>query len=199
MSDARKTLLALGAVALAQTLVLAWMVIERVWLIKTGREITLPIEPVDPRDLFRGEYVRLAYPIARVPMAAVEGGAVHRNDKVYVTLEKSADDDWKPVAAARWLRRDDNPGRIVLKARTTWAPAPASSEGSAPAGDADWRGPTVRYGIESYFVPQGQGRQLEAMAREKKLAVLVAVDWAGNAAIKGLIIDGKLQYEEPLF
>jgi uncharacterized membrane-anchored protein len=198
MSATRKTLLALGAVALAQTLVLAWMVVERVWLIKTGREITLPIEPVDPRDLFRGEYVRLAYPIARVPLGAVEGGPVRRNDKVYVTLEKSADDAWKPVAAARWLRREDNPNRIVLKARTTWAPAPAVSEGSAQTG-ADWRGPTVRYGIESYFVPQGQGRQLEALAREKKLAVLVAVDWAGNAAIKGLIIDGQLQYEEPLF
>jgi uncharacterized membrane-anchored protein len=199
MSDARKMLLALGAVALAQTLALAWMVIERVWLIKTGREITLPIEPVDPRDLFRGEYVRLAYPIARVPLGAVEGGAVRRNAKVYVTLEKTADDAWKPVAVARWLRREDNnPSRIVLKARATWAPAPASSEGLAQAG-ADWRGSTVRYGIESYFVPQGQGRQLEAMAREKKLAVLVAVDWAGNAAIKGLIIDGKLQYEEPLF
>jgi uncharacterized membrane-anchored protein len=195
MSDTRKTLLALGAVALAQTLVLAWMVAERVWLIKTGREITLPIEPADPRDLFRGEYVRLAYPIARVPLGAVEGGPVRRNDKVYVTLEKTADGAWKPVAAARWLHRDDDPSRIVMKARVTWAPAPVSAEAQD---GADWRGPTVRYGIESYFVPQGQGRQLEALAREKKLAALVAVDWAGNAAIKGLIVDGKLQYEEPL-
>jgi len=57
----------------------------------------------------------------------------------------------------------------------------------------------VRYGIESYFVPEGQGRKLEALAREKKLATLLAVDARGNAAIKGLIVDGVLQYEEPLF
>jgi uncharacterized membrane-anchored protein len=56
----------------------------------------------------------------------------------------------------------------------------------------------VRYGIESYFVRQGMGPKLEAMARERKLAALVAVDKSGTAAIKGLIIDGKLQYEEPL-
>jgi uncharacterized membrane-anchored protein len=56
----------------------------------------------------------------------------------------------------------------------------------------------VRYGIESYFVRQGEGPRLEALARERKLSVLVAVDKAGIAAIKGLIIDGKLQYEEPL-
>ena len=58
---------------------------------------------------------------------------------------------------------------------------------------------SVRYGIESYFVPEGQGKRLEALAREKKLAALIAVDASGNAAIKGLIIDGVLQYEEPLF
>jgi uncharacterized membrane-anchored protein len=55
----------------------------------------------------------------------------------------------------------------------------------------------VRYGIESYFVPQGEGPRLEALARNRKLAALVAVDKSGNAAIKGLIIDGELQYEEP--
>jgi len=57
----------------------------------------------------------------------------------------------------------------------------------------------VRYGIERYFVPEGQGLRLETLAREKKMATLIAVDAKGNAAIKGLIIDGTLQYEEPLF
>ena len=57
----------------------------------------------------------------------------------------------------------------------------------------------VRYGIESYFVPQGEGPRLEALARDKKLAARIAVDKGGNAAIKGLQIDGVLQYEEPLF
>jgi uncharacterized membrane-anchored protein len=187
MSPSRKTMLALAAVALAQTAVLAYMVIDRIQLLQSGREIVLPIVPIDPRDLFRGEYVRLNYPAAQVPLAPADGEPVKRNETLYVTLEKAAEGgDWRPVEVGRTLKREDNPSRIVLKARALW---------DAPV---RWGGPTVRYGIESYFVRQGEGPKLEDMARERKLAVLVAVDKAGTAAIKGLIIDGKLQYEEPL-
>lgn len=188
MSTSRKALLALAAVALAQTAVLAYMVIDRVQLLRSGREIVLPIVPVDPRDFFRGEYVRLDYPVAQVPLAPADGVPVKRNETLYVVLEKAGEDDWRPVEVGRTLRREDNPSRIVLKARSLWG---------APV-QMPWRGATVRYGIESYFVRQGDGPKLEALARDRKLAVLVAVDKAGTAAIKGLIIDGKLQYEEPL-
>ena len=76
MTASRKLLLALAIVALAQTGVLASMVVDRTLLLKTGREITLPIVPVDPRDLFRGEYVRLGYDINTVPaMLLVEAAA----------------------------------------------------------------------------------------------------------------------------
>jgi uncharacterized membrane-anchored protein len=188
MSSAHKTLLALVAVAVAQTAVLAWMVIDRVRLIKVGREIVLPIVPIDPRDLFRGEYVRLGFPINRVSVAIPDGTSFQRNDSLYVVLEKTGQDDWRPVEASRTLLHQDNPSRIVLKARVLWR-EPAQVP----------RFTMVRYGIESYFVPQGEGPRLEALSRDRKLAALVAVDRAGNAAIKGLIIDGKLQYEEPLF
>ena len=180
----------LAVVALAQTAVLAYMVIDRVQLLRTGREITLPVEPVDPRDIFRGEYVRLGYPAARVALTTADGAPIRRNETLYVALEKAGEDNWRPVKVTRTLPRQDDPNRIVLKARSLW---------NAPAVHPVWLDATVRYGIESYFVRQGEGPKLEAMSRDRKLAVLVAVDTAGNAAIKGLIIDGKLQYEEPLF
>jgi hypothetical protein len=34
--------------------------------------------------------------------------------------------------------------------------------------------------------------------REKKLSALIAVDGDGNAGIKGLVVDGRRVYEEPL-
>ena len=68
-----RMILTLVIVALAQTGVLAGMVVDRVRLLKTGREITLPIVPVDPRDLFRGQYVRLGYDISRIPVNLLEG------------------------------------------------------------------------------------------------------------------------------
>jgi uncharacterized membrane-anchored protein len=176
------TALAVAAVAVAQTAVLAYMVVDRIQLLRAGREIVLPVMPIDPRDLFRGEYVFLNYPIARVPVLPAEAQPVWRNETVYVTLEKSAEGEWRPVEVSRTLKHQDDPSRIVLKGRTL----------------GRWASGIVRYGIEHYYVRQGDGPKLEALTRERKLGVLVAVGKDGTAAIKGLIIDGKLQYEEPL-
>ena len=101
-----------------------------------------------------------------------------------MTLEKNPQGGWTPVKVTAAMPNETNPDRIVLKGRSR-LPFPTSTR--------------VNYGIESYFVPEGQGRRLEDLAREKKMAARVAVDGRGNAAIKGLIIEGVQQYEEPLF
>jgi uncharacterized membrane-anchored protein len=184
--------LSLVIVALAQTAVLAGMVADRVRLLKTGREISLPIVPVDPRDFFRGEYVRLGYGINSVPARALEGPLPDPNSAFYVTLERKPDGTWVPIKLSRTWTEETSPDRIVLKAR--------ARSGQLYQNLTDPNAVHfVRYGIESYFVPQGEGPRLEALARDKKLAARIAVDKSGNAAIKGLLIDGVLQYEEPLF
>jgi len=187
MNSSRKILLALAIIALAQTAVLAGIVIDRVRLLQSGREIVLPIIPVDPRDLFRGEYVRLSYSVGSVPSRLLEGPKPGRNDAFYVVLEKAADGAWQPVKVSAAMPAETSPDRVVLKGRALheWMQSPTARQ-------------LVRYGIESYFVPEGQGKRLEDLAREKKLAARIAVDGRGNAAIKGLIIDGVVQYEEPL-
>jgi uncharacterized membrane-anchored protein len=190
MSTTRKLLLSLAILALAQTGVLGYMVADRVTLLRTGRTITLPIIPVDPRDLFRGEYVRLGYAVGTVPMRQLEGPRPDDNAAFYVELEKQAGGDWRSIRMSRAMPRETPPDRIVLKARARHGWPLSYTEGSTIQ---------VRYGIESYFVPEGQGPRLEALARDKKMAALIAVDSRGNAAIKGLVIDGALQYEEPLF
>ena len=190
MTTSRKVLLSLAAIALAQTAVLAYMVIDRLMLLRSGREIVLPIIPVDPRDLFRGEYVRLSYAANAVPTKLLEGPPPAENAAFYVVLEKQGDGTWRAARLAQSMPRESSPDRIVLKGRTNRAWPQTASDSTIVM---------VRYGIESYFVPEGQGRKLEDLAREKKLATLLAVDSRGNAAIKGLLIDGVLQYEEPLF
>jgi uncharacterized membrane-anchored protein len=185
-----KLVLALAIVALAQTGVLAAMVIDRTRLLKSGREITLPIVPVDPRDLFRGEFVRLGYEAGNVPVRLLEGPPPRRNGAFYVVLEKKEDGAWRPVKMTRAQPQETSADRVVLKARAMHGWPPSGNPNATVA---------VRYGIESYFVPQGQGPRLEGLARNKKLAAVVAVDGRGNAAIKGLVVDGVLQYEEPLF
>jgi uncharacterized membrane-anchored protein len=169
---------------LAQTGVLATMVVDRTQLLKNGREIVLPIVPVDPRDLFRGEYVRLGFEIGTVPALLLVGRPPARNAAFYVTLARNPQGGWTPVKVTAAMPSETDPDRVVVKGRSQFT-FPESTQ--------------VRYGIESYFVPEGQGRRLEMLASEKRMAARVAVDSRGNAAIKGLIIDGVQQYEEPLF
>jgi uncharacterized membrane-anchored protein len=175
--------LALALVALLQTGVLAAIVLDRMRLVATGREIVLPIVPVDPRDLFRGDYVELGYDVGRVPARLLEGPPPSRHDPCFVTLEKGQDGAWLPVKLTR-----DRPQEASAN-RFGWWASEADTTNAVNL---------VRYGIEHYFVPQGEGSRLEALARDKKLAALIAVDGRGNAAIKGLLIDGRLAYEEPL-
>ena len=184
MTTSRNLLLAFALVAVAQTGVLAAMVVDRTLLLRNGREIILPIVPVDPRDLFRGEYVRLGYEISTVPKILLVGPEPARNAPFYVTLEKNPAGGWTRSRSLPPAARGQSRPHRVEGAHAVFIPMTAT---------------TVRYGIESYFVPEGQGRRLEALAREKRMAARIAVDASGNAAIKGLIIDGVQQYEEPLF
>ena len=57
----------------------------------------------------------------------------------------------------------------------------------------------ITYGIEHYFVPEGEGRAIEQARNQDKVAIVAAVTPAGRAAIKRLVIDGKPVYDEPLF
>lgn len=180
--------LAVATVAALQTAVVGWMVVERVALLKGGREIVLPIVPVDPRSLFRGDYVRLSYDVSRVPGRLLDG-TVTAGEPLYVTFARQPDGSFSPVAVNRSHPGVAEPDQVVLQGRL----AAGRWEGRTSARDL-----FLRYGIESYFVPEGKGLELEDMARDRKLAAVIAVDRHGNSAIKGLMIDGRLVYEEPL-
>lgn len=165
--------------------ILGYMAHDRVMLLKNGREIVLPAVPVDPRDLFKGEYAQLGYPISRIDsplMEKVRAGAGQRRQwPIFVTLEQASDGAWQPVAADIARPQKVAANQVVLRGRASLS---------------SWR--PIRYGLERYYVPEGKGRAVEDLARTSKLSVIVAVDGRGNAAIKGLMIDGRKVYDEPL-
>lgn len=176
-------------VAGLQTLVLGYMVWDRASLIATGHEVTLDVAPVDPRSLFRGDYVILNYRSISQLDATLLAEAPQKDQSLYVTLRPVPSGAWVPVAAA-YTRPSSLPsGDVVIQGRI----------------DDVWqqtlRQPArlrVRYGIESYFVPEGTGQDLEDKVRGGTMKVIVAVGASGDSAIKGLEIDGKRIYDEPL-
>ena len=87
----------------------------------------------------------------------------------------------EPIAVARTLPTGLGPNQIAIRGRTSpYAPD------------------LISYGLERYYLPEGTGWRIEEMARKSQLSAIVVVDGSGRAAIKGLVIDGKHVYEEPL-
>lgn len=186
----RRSGLLIALVTVALTAVLGWMVWDRLALLRTGREVVLPVTPVDPRDLFRGDYVILGYDIAQVPAPAGGDAAALRNGQyLYVTLEQTGEGAWKPITTTTIHPGAAAGNRVVLRGRVD---------------RQTWRQPRVgepvrmRYGIESFFVPENTGRDIEALVRDKKISARIAVDAKGRVAIKGLLAGGKPLHEEPL-
>jgi uncharacterized membrane-anchored protein len=176
-------------VCLLQTGAIAAIIVNRAMLLTQGREIVLNVTPVDPRDLLRGDYVRLGYAISQIPGSL----ASRREDSgrsIFVTLERKGppeDGKWVPVAASP--EPPAAPGaenKIILRGAMLWPWT------SLPSDEASHNITTVHvdYGIETYFVPENTGHDLEQATRDGAVKAVISVDRDGHAAIKGLIVNG---------
>lgn len=187
---ARWRLPLLALVALAQAAVLMHIVWQRETLLKHGREITLDVVPVDPRSLFRGDYVILSYAMSRLPQSLfADGPRLRPGDRVAVLLRK-AGEDWQAVAAGTSAAppKAANANEVVVAGRVS-----ASFVGLATADDY-----LVSYGIESFFVPEGSGREIERDVATRKVKAHVAIGSDGEAALRAITVDGERLDVPPL-
>ncbi len=183
-----------GAAVLVQIALLALMVFDRAQILREGTDVTLRTRPVDPRDILRGDYVVLGYDISELPSGALKNQpAPSRHPTVFVKLAPNLDGFHEavsvhtgPVAVAKTevLIR----GRVAYGANCGGSGKPAFCEKLQ-----------VRYNLESYFVPEGEGKKLEEARNARKVTVVAAVTPSGRAAIKRLLLDGQPVYEEPWF
>ena len=182
-----------GAAAVIQLALLALMVADRVEILREGTEVKLQIQPVDPRDLFRGDYVTLSYGISQVPAGALKDQpASGRNPIVYVKLAPNPDGVYQATSVHTDAVAVQSP-EVLIRGRVV------SGTYCGPTRDRFCDSLRIRYGLESYFVPEGEGRKLERDRNQHRLMVVAAVAPSGRAAIKRLLVDGEAAYEEPLF
>jgi uncharacterized membrane-anchored protein len=149
----------------SQVLVLAAMTVMRIVPLVTGDTILLRVVPVDPRDMFRGDYVILSYEFSRP--AAGFYGTDSAPQTVYVQLEPEADGRHWRMAGVSAQRPAQ--GKFLRGKVTGWN--------------------RVEFGIESYYVQEGQGRQYEQAIRNRRLSAEVSVTGDGQAVLKGLHIE----------
>jgi uncharacterized membrane-anchored protein len=182
-----------GAAALIQLALLAVMVADRVQILREGTEVTLQTQPVDPRDLFRGDYVTLSYDISQVAAGALKdqraGGG---NPIVYVKLAPDPNGIYHAISVHAEAVAVQSP-QVLIRGRVVYGAY------CGPTRDRFCDSLQIRYDLESYFVPEGEGRKLEQVRNQRKLIVVAAVAPSGRAAIKRLLVDGEAIYDEPWF
>lgn len=186
-------LLAAVVVAAAQIGFLFSMIAGRAAILRSGTEIVLEVRPIDPRDLLRGDYVVLGYNISSVPVALfaeLPAEEDRRREKtVFVRLAPGEDGVWQALAA----RYDEPPaqdlgeGEVDIRGTTrgTWRMGGQSID--------------VNYGIERFYVPEGEGRAIEQGLGERTFRMTVAVGRGGAAQIKSFHDGDTLLYAEPYY
>lgn len=177
-------------------LIFAGLIASKEYTLRTGEELLLKTVPVDPRDMFRGDYVVLNYEISRLDLDEVpaESADFEYDDRIYLAME--LEDGY---GVPKKIYRTPPEGELYIKGTVksiTYDYEPTAEEVPHEEPPVPRRTSVseirVEYGIESYFVPEGRGREIETQQwKGKRVDVRVVLDRQGNAIIKDLLIDGE--------
>lgn len=192
MKSTRLVLIGALIISVIQIGFLSWSIAGRASLLRDGAEVLLKVQPVDPRDLLRGDYVRLGYDISSIPASmfvpAVSGDGDYIERPVWVLLRPGADGVFAAQAASfdRAALPQPAAGEVVIAGRAEGQPA---AGGSA----------SVSYGIERFYLPEGEGKPIEVDMRTRPFFVSAAVGESGTAQIKRFLDGDTVLFEEPLY
>jgi len=99
---------------LLQVALLLGIIAYRQYWVATGEKILLKTAPVDPRDIFRGDYINLRYDISTLDLDGLGAKeSFKNNEKVYVILEKNPDG----VFSAKSVSRELPPRKKFIQGR----------------------------------------------------------------------------------
>jgi uncharacterized membrane-anchored protein len=129
-----------------------------------GREIRLQARPVDPLDIFRGNYVVLSYEISTLPIQH----DVRRGDRLCVRLYES-DGAWTGTYA---LPERPSDGTVIC----------GRARGDAAAGEQV----AIEYGIETRYESAERAREIEDSIRRDQTYAVIDLDDDGSARLKRL-------------
>jgi len=202
-------------------IVLAGMLVGHAWPLLTGETIYLEVIARDPRDLFRGDYVVLTYPIESLRVTAADSAPGNDESTVVVKplgswwdeimkdrTDESSDFYREPVWRDRtiYVQLEPVPSQVagvpqVHRARSVSdVPIPGSVNlkgriwNLARMQYDDSNSPveiSLRYGIDALYVQEGTGLQIEAAIRKGNVHAIVAVTASGSARLSDLVIEGR--------
>lgn len=171
------------AIAL-QVVVIFAIIIFKLSVLTGGTDVLLKIAPVDPRDLLRGDYATFQYDISNIDSYYANNQQIRNGDTVYVVLRQSG----KYHIAQNVQKTQPTENELFIKGKVESGGLESQTD---PFSYQRFGGSRLRvvYGVEQYFIPEGEGRNFSFW--NKEAAARVAVDNNGNAALKQIYVDDK--------
>jgi uncharacterized membrane-anchored protein len=158
-------------------MILTGMTISPLMTLTMGKEIQLETNPIDPTDLFRGDYVTLSYKVESVPFTKVDKEILshfiqaNKSGKessltVYTLLKKNANGIYQ---VERVVKNKPKTG-IYLEGKIhyLWVSSEEDLKEEDQMVDID-------YNLDKFFVPENTGIELEEATRKGKAIATVKV------------------------
>ena len=161
-SQKHKRLL-LGATILLQFALLGYQIWSSESILTNGTTVKLELAPVDPRSLLQGDYVQLSYTIATLPDTDFEAGK-----KLRVVLRKQENG----IHGYSGIYEQDGVWNQPYEKQADDVIINGTAVGYQ----------RIEYGIESFFVPEGTGLEVERTAKY----AIIKIGSKGDALLESL-------------
>jgi uncharacterized membrane-anchored protein len=142
----------------------------------TGKEITIKTLPIDPRSMFRGQYVRLNYYISHIDGVKLTKKGNFRHGEVIYTSLKKGDDGHYAYSGISFKKPKEG---IFLKGRL-----------GQKRHEDEINYYHIKYGIEALFLPKEKAIAMEKDLAKSGIAVL-RVSESGKARLIDVIGNNK--------
>jgi len=154
-----------------QVAILFSVIIFKMAILAGGVEVLLKVEPVDPRDLLRGDHLTFSYKISTLNSHLFNYSPIREGDTIYVPLKRQGK-YWTAVFGIQKTKPPE--GEIFLRGKV-----------SRIYGNKVH----IIYGIEDYFIPEGIGRNFTFWRQE--VSAKVSIDKDGKAILRQIYVNGK--------
>ena len=193
LSAATRALLA-GAVCLA---ILGGMLVGHAWPLWTGEVVRMKVQPVDPRDLFRGEFLRLSMPANRMIVGDKPATPSEITGPIHVRGAggwSGADPGYRNLPRGSVIHVQLEPDTAGEFQAVSISPQPVADARNLRGRVWSWDSGVliVNYGLDAFFMQEGTAKPIEdAIRAGRNVQMDVAIAASGRARIRNLVVEGQ--------
>ncbi|TAE00640.1 MAG: hypothetical protein EAZ97_05260 [Bacteroidetes bacterium] len=181
-----------GIIAL-QVVMLCGMFFSFFYPILVGKEIKLKVRGYDPRDIFRGDYVNLAYDFSDINLDSIKHDVKKGENFVYgdvFYVELTADEKGYHAPVGIWKEKPSN-GNMFVKTVTQSFYNSNYEDSIGVHGQL-----SLKAGIESYFASPEKAQEIEKILQNNDTTVVIESYIFAKVADNGVVRITNVDYKK---